>query len=220
MPQDKIKLSGQVFNDSLIWDNPYFPNQSHDEEDVILVVREDVAILAFRMVKFVAAFIFLLFIKTISVAFIELPIVSQVVDIIFGLSNCIMVVLSAITFHNYYLSLQIVTSKRIIDVDQTSLFRRETNELAITNIQDVTHKQRTFWETFFNFGNVIVRTSGGGDAVPVPGENAEINGFVFNSVPSPSNVANLVSKVYHTEREKDQEGIARINAEYISRALK
>jgi uncharacterized membrane protein YdbT with pleckstrin-like domain len=115
----------------------------------------------------------------------------------------VLIVSFALNFHNYYLSLQIVTNQRIVDIDQKGLFNREVNELPLANIQDVSHKLNGFLGTIFNFGNVIIQTAGEGGA---GGSKSQIedssNGFVFNNVPRPSKVSRTILDLYHMAQEE------------------
>lgn len=55
----------------------------------------------------------------------------------------------------------ILTSERIIDVDQRNLFHRVVGELPIENIQDATYEVKGLLATFLNYGDVVVQTVGG-----------------------------------------------------------
>lgn len=61
---------------------------------------------------------------------------------------------------DYYLDMWIVTDRRIIDVEQTGLFKREVSEFMIFRVQDVTIEIPNFMATVFNYGNIIVQTAG------------------------------------------------------------
>ncbi len=60
---------------------------------------------------------------------------------------------------NYYLDLWIVTNKRLIDVEQVSLFHREISTFRLDRVQDITVKISGLLGTFLKFGNVIVQTA-------------------------------------------------------------
>lgn len=59
----------------------------------------------------------------------------------------------------YYLDVWYVTEKRIIDIDQKSLFSREVSNLRFDRIQDVTVDTHGFWAILFGFGNIRVQTA-------------------------------------------------------------
>jgi len=60
---------------------------------------------------------------------------------------------------NYYLDIWIVTDKRIINVDQISLFNREVTTLRIERVQDVTINTDGLLETLFKFGTIRVQSA-------------------------------------------------------------
>jgi uncharacterized membrane protein YdbT with pleckstrin-like domain len=77
---------------------------------------------------------------------------------------------------NYYLDVWIITSKKIIDVEQHGLFRREVSFLHLDKIQDITYEINGIIPTMLNYGNLEVQTAGSEGAFPIKG------------VPNPSNV--------------------------------
>ncbi|MHA1748185.1 MAG: hypothetical protein ACTSYF_06020 [Promethearchaeota archaeon] len=71
-----------------------------------------------------------------------------------------MALLALIFWTVYYLNVLIITNKRIIDVEQHSLFRREVSEFMLVKVQDVTIEIPNFTASLFKFGNIIVQTAG------------------------------------------------------------
>ena len=61
---------------------------------------------------------------------------------------------------NYRLDVWIVTTKRVIDVEQRGLFNREISEFLVANIQDITTEVPTMIMTLFGFGNMTIQTAG------------------------------------------------------------
>lgn len=93
---------------------------------------------------------------------------------------------------DYYLDVWIVTNERIINIEQNGLFSREISELRLENIQDVTTQVGGFLPTMLNFGYVYVQTA------------AEKERFVFEQVPDPYGIKNLVMQLSRTAQEKDK----------------
>ena len=60
---------------------------------------------------------------------------------------------------NYYLDVWYITDKRIIDIEQRSMFYREVSNLRFDKIQDVTIEVRGILATFLDFGNIKVQTA-------------------------------------------------------------
>ncbi|MCW9054620.1 MAG: PH domain-containing protein [Candidatus Pacebacteria bacterium] len=60
----------------------------------------------------------------------------------------------------YYLDIWIVTDRRIINIEQKSLFNREISTLRVERIQDVTAEVTGIVATVLNFGDIHVQTAG------------------------------------------------------------
>lgn len=82
---------------------------------------------------------------------------------------------------NYYLDIWIVTDKRIINIDQISLFTRSVSTLRIERVQDVKVETHGFFATFLNFGNLQVQTAG-----------PEAGFYFITGIPKPSRVRNTI----------------------------
>lgn len=84
---------------------------------------------------------------------------------------------------NYYLDIWIVTDKRVVNVNQIHLFRREVSTLRIERVQDVKVETPGFFATLFSFGNLQVQTAG-----------PEAAFYFINSIPHASQVRNTILK--------------------------
>lgn len=62
---------------------------------------------------------------------------------------------------NYYLDVWIITTERIIDIEQKGLFRRVISEFPINRVQNVSIEVRGVIETLLKFGDLTVETAGG-----------------------------------------------------------
>ena len=69
----------------------------------------------------------------------------------------------AVIWTNYYLDLWIVTDRRIMNIEQVTLFNREVTTWRMERVQEVTITQRNFIETFLDFGTIEVETAGPSD---------------------------------------------------------
>lgn len=92
---------------------------------------------------------------------------------------------------DYYFDVWIVTDKRIVNIEQNGLFARETSELRLEKIQDVTTDVKGVIPTFLNYGDIEVQTAG------------EQEKFIFKNIPDPYAVKDLImnlqKKFEHTE---------------------
>ncbi|GBE16980.1 bacterial membrane flanked domain protein [bacterium BMS3Abin15] len=80
---------------------------------------------------------------------------------------------------DYHLDIWVITTERIINVEQKGVFVRQVSELKLSKIQDVTTKVGGVIPTILNYGNVYVQTAG------------QETRFVFRHIPDP----------YHTKSE-------------------
>lgn len=92
-------------------------------------------------------------------------------------------------FLDYWLDMWIVTSRRIINIEQHGLFSRTVSELRLYRVQDVTAKVNGFVHSMLDFGMVYIQTAG------------EKEYFTFEDVPHP----NIISKDILHLAEKDRQ---------------
>lgn len=81
---------------------------------------------------------------------------------------------------DYYFDVWIITSERIVNIEQKGMFTRKVSELRFQKIQDVTAEVIGFLPTIINYGDVKVQTAG---------EESE---FVFRTVSDPYGIKNII----------------------------
>ncbi|HEY1074439.1 MAG TPA: PH domain-containing protein [Patescibacteria group bacterium] len=64
-----------------------------------------------------------------------------------------------VAFIDFYYDVHIVTDRRLIDIDQHALFKREINELALEEVQDVTSIHQGVLGNIFDYGLVSIETA-------------------------------------------------------------
>lgn len=87
----------------------------------------------------------------------------------------------ATVWTNYYLDVWIVTDKRIINVEQITLFSRETTTMRVERIQDATVEIHGFIPTMLGYGNLRIQSAGDS------GEH-----MMFQGLPNPEYVRGVV----------------------------
>ncbi|MBC7471757.1 MAG: PH domain-containing protein [candidate division SR1 bacterium] len=215
-------MKNEKYADSKLWTNKNFPNKIRADEDIVLIAREDLIFLFVKLISFIFTFIIFWLLKVIIAAYLD-NILLDAIDSTFYIVNILLLTTFTLFFHNYYLSLQIVTSERIIDIDQRGLFLREVSELPIDNIEDVSYNQNGFWGTIFNYGDVIVQTAGstlGQSSDPKAENDRKINGFVFNNVPNPAYISATISQLRQKNKELHMKDNAYLNAQAMKDQLK
>lgn len=137
-------------------------------EDVLLL-KEDESVKAFARRHFVTLLPrLLLALLLIVIPFFLLfllfswGVVGVVVFLILVLSG---IILAIRTFLIWDADVLIVSSLRVIDVDQRGLFSRIVSEAPISNIQDVSWQKKGILETIFRMGTVTIQTAGSGVTV-------------------------------------------------------
>jgi uncharacterized membrane protein YdbT with pleckstrin-like domain len=213
MSKNKKPLRSKQNYDDLVWNKNSFPKKIEEDEDIILIIREDIVLIIYKGLSLYLGFFALLIIRVFLSNFDSVWIFLYN-SLMYGIATFLLVIFT-IMFHNYYLSLQIITNKRIIDIDQKGLFRREVNSISLESIQNTTHNKNSFLKTIFNYGDVVVETSGEQTKESATGTS----GVVFNNVPNPSEVANILDKIKESANDKEIEKTAKLQAEYLAQSL-
>ncbi len=91
---------------------------------------------------------------------------------------------------NYYLDVWIITTRRIIDIEQRGLFNREVSEFLISRVQDVTVEVPNFISTMLEFGNMTIQTAG------------EKN-FLVRDIPNLHKAKDLILEYSHRAQEEE-----------------
>lgn len=93
----------------------------------------------------------------------------------------------SVIFTNFYLDVLIVTTERIIDVEQIRFFSREVATVALENIQDITVKVDGIIASFFGFGDLLIQTA------------AEKREFILKGVPDPESFKKIIYDLHQAE---------------------
>lgn len=167
------------------------PNQLPDEK-IIKIVRKDFFII-FKKI------LLLLVLIVLPLAVFGLVVLPNV-DVMqwFGTFPLIVLGVSAyylflwlfffFSFIDYYLDVWIITSERIIDIDQKGFFSRTISENKLFQIQDVTSEVQGFFPTVLRYGNVYVQTAG------------EKERFFFCEVPQPDSIRDMIIKLVQEKK--------------------
>jgi len=179
----------------LSWSDIKSVSPLNDEEQIVLVTREHWIIPFMRVVVYSLFVLFLWVIGWIINTVVTEKVVVELYHSFSLLATSFIVLLFALYYHNYYLSMQIITTERIVDVDQKGLFKIETNDAFLGNIEAVNLKQGTIWQNIFNFGSVDVETAGSPTTL-------QAQGSVFENIPHPRHVVELINSLKHDAEKK------------------
>lgn len=146
-------------------------------EEVIRIVRKYPLVfwwpIAWSMICIIAPFFFLVPLWQWGTWGIGIFFASLAMGIFLGLRVAIV----------YSLNIFIITSERIIDVDQTGFFSRTVSETTYDKIQEVSYTVKGIAQTLFHYGSVIIQTAG-----------QQVN-LELNSVKNPEKIQQMIIHV-------------------------
>lgn len=96
-----------------------------------------------------------------------------------------------VSFTNWFYNVSIVTTQRVIDLDYANITYKHVGATTIPNVKDVSYIQSGFFRSFFDFGDVRVQTE------------VEIPNFLFDSVPRPATVVDIVLDLIRGVKKND-----------------
>ncbi len=91
-------------------------------------------------------------------------------------------------FINWFFNINIITNKRVVDMDFDRLLYRKISEAPLRNIEDITFTTSGALETVFNFGSVFVQTA------------AEQRELEFDQISDPAKIQDLLSDLVSSIR--------------------
>lgn len=100
-------------------------------------------------------------------------------------------------FLDWFFHVNVVTDERIFDVNFYGMLHREITDANIDRIEDVTVNLGGMLRTIFNYGDIYVQTS------------AEIPRILFEAVPQPDKVSQILRKLRVDEEQEKLEGRVR-----------
>lgn len=90
-------------------------------------------------------------------------------------------ILFFIAWSDYYLDVWIITDGRVIDVEQTGIFRRRINAFRLDKITDMIITKNAFLAKFFNYGDIHVQLQG------------QSRKFIIAEVTEPEKIKEMIS---------------------------
>lgn len=104
---------------------------------------------------------------------------------------------------DYYFDIWIITTERIINIEQKGMFTRSVSELRFSKIQDITTEVVGFIPTIINYGDVKVQTAG------------EENEFLFRTISDPYHVKNIIMELQKKSEKSKVENFGEMIKEKI-----
>ena len=158
----------------------------HNEEKIVFAVRRHWVVMLGKMVIFFLAvcapFIIIVLVNFLSPAILEMgftyPIISAFVYLLWFF---VVWLFFCIQWTNYYLDVLVVTSERVIDIEQLGLFARDVAEVRIHNIEDMRVEIVGFVPTILGYGNLHIQSAGASRE------------FVIKNIADPMNVKDVIN---------------------------
>lgn len=175
----------------------WLPNkQLVGDERVVLFLRRHWFVLftkyllmfALALIPFVAYYLF----DNVFVGFIANETAKAIVTLVASVYYLFIWVTCFTIFIDYYLDIWIVTSHRIIDIEQKGLFNHQVAEQSLDMVQDVSSRVKGVVPTLLDYGVVLVQTAGTRTL------------FEFKQVAEPAAVARTISTLaeeYRTQHK-------------------
>lgn len=129
----------------------------------------------------------------------DLPFEESWLKLVLGLLTMFTALFSYIVWLIKYLTTFLVTSERLVSIDQLALFVRKTAVLEYSSVEDVTVTKKGFFATVFNYGTVLIQTA------------AEKLNFEITYIPDPEGlqdkIMELRDKFIVNESEYEERGL-------------
>lgn len=139
------------------------PDQERGETLQLFVRRHWIAvagIFGYVLVFSVAPLLLYLIIRLTDSNVLHHEFWGPVSAVLFSVYLMVVFLVSVTQFTDHYLDNWIVTTERIINIEQQGLFSRVVSTLHLNQIQDVTSETKGFFATILNYGNVYIQTAG------------------------------------------------------------
>ncbi len=171
-------------------DDITFQNQE-DGEKVLLFIRKDfITNLPWLIAGFVFLFLPVVAAIVLSSIHISLPVGQNYIFVFVIFYYLLLVTFIFISFISWYFNLDLVTDRRIVDIDFEGIVYKNIAATKLTLVQDVSYQQAGVFRTIFDYGNVLVQTAG------------TIDNFTFESVPRPEDAVHVVENLIGKRNEQ------------------
>lgn len=135
----------------------------NENEQVLLVLHRHWFVLVRELAGIVFITLFgtvLFFVKDGVHAFVAPSVLDPLARFLFSLYILLVLLLAFAVWINYRLDVWVITTRRIVDVEQRGLFNREISEFLLERVQDITSEIPNMIATFLDFGTMTIHTAG------------------------------------------------------------
>ena len=167
------------------------PNALQGEKPVLFLRRHWIEVLVIFLYFIALAgipFLLLFGMQYVGITPFQDPLLAPFAIVAASIYTMFILVIFITQFTDYYLDTWIVTTERIINIEQKGLFSRLVSELHLNEIQDVTSETHGFLETFLTYGDVYIQSAG------------QTGRFNFKNVDNPDYVKEIIIRL--TQEDK------------------
>lgn len=139
------------------------PNQERGEITKIFLRRHWITvlgILGYAIMFALAPIVLLWLLGSNGIDIFALPVWGEIISVVGAIYVLIVVTIITTQFTDYYLDTWIITTERIINIEQHGLFSRIISTLHLNQVQDVTAETHGFFATILTYGDVYIQTAG------------------------------------------------------------
>jgi len=179
----------------LVKDSHVHFNGQKPKEKIYVVLRRHIFFLVigymFTLIKSIMA-LYLYFFLPLTFPLLAEGLIGQFYDLALLLVALFILYTMFVTWVHYYLDSYIVTSERILSIDQIDFFHRRIAEADIGNVQDIKVRVEGFFATLLKFGDVRIQTAG-----------ADSGTLWLREIPQPYETKDLILKLSEKNRNLD-----------------
>ena len=132
----------------------------YTDEEVLAEMRRHWFVIASEAIFLGAAAVAPLFAFFVLRKFVPVSLPLSALSFFYSVFLFLLWVAFFVAWTNYYLDVLVVTNKRIIDIEQVSLFSRDNVSVPLQNIQDVKVEVFGILPSLLDYGNLSVQTAG------------------------------------------------------------
>lgn len=159
-----------------------FQNQEKDEHIILFIRRHFIVNIPWIFFTILFLLVPIGVITLINISGLQLfEIPQMMVWIMIAFYYLVVLTYALINFIIWFYHVGIVTQKRLLDLDVYNILSHHLAETEIADIVDVSHAQKGFFQSFFNYGDVPIQT-----------EAIKAN-FEFEASPKPAIVSDIIT---------------------------
>src|SRR3989338_8454194 len=128
------------------------------EEKIILSLHRHWLTIAGKMTVIAVMLLIAVIILTAAISY--LPEYLILATFLLAVYILIVLLIAFIFWVDFYLDMWIITDERVIDIEQSGLFRREISEFMLDKVQDITVEIPDILATALKYGNINIQTAG------------------------------------------------------------